>query len=54
MVSYIPQKKNAVVLLSTWNVSKEICIMHHDKAIDEESSKKKQVVIQNYNDTKGV
>ena len=43
MVSYVPKKGKAVIMLST---------MHHDKAIDEGSSKKKPEVIQYYNGTK--
>ena len=43
MVSYVPKKGKAVIMLNT---------MHHDKAIDEGSSKKKPEVIQYYNGTK--
>ena len=43
MVSYVPKKGKAVIMLST---------MHHDKAIDEGCSKKKPEVIQYYNGTK--
>ena len=43
IVSYVPKKGKAVIMLST---------MHHDKAIDEGSSKKKPEVIQYYNGTK--
>lgn len=44
MVSYVQKKGKAVVLLST---------MHDDKAVDEDSQKKKPEVIQYYNRTKG-
>ena len=43
MVSYVPKKGKAVIMLST---------MHHKKAINEGSSKKKSKVIQYYNGTK--
>uniref|UniRef100_UPI00358EDC05 piggyBac transposable element-derived protein 4-like n=1 Tax=Myxine glutinosa TaxID=7769 RepID=UPI00358EDC05 len=44
MVSYVPRKGKAVVLLST---------MHHDKSVQEESKKKKPDIITYYNSTKG-
>lgn len=44
MVSYVPKKGKAVVLLST---------MHDDKAVDDSSVKKKPEMIQYYNKTKG-
>ncbi|KAK9513200.1 hypothetical protein VZT92_026754 [Zoarces viviparus] len=43
MVSYVPKKGKAVVLLST---------MHDDRAVDDNSVKKKPEVIQYYNQTK--
>ncbi|MGH0158802.1 UNVERIFIED_CONTAM: hypothetical protein FKN15_045186 [Acipenser sinensis] len=43
MVSYLPKKGKAVILLST---------MHHDMSVDEESEKKKPDVIKYYNGTK--
>ena len=43
MVSYVPKKGTAVVLLST---------MHDDRAVDDNSVKRKQEVIQYYNQTK--
>ncbi|KAM3624864.1 uncharacterized protein V6R79_002933 [Siganus canaliculatus] len=43
MVSYVPKKGKAVVLLST---------LHDDKAVDDSSEKKKPEVIQYYNQTK--
>ncbi|XP_029108964.1 piggyBac transposable element-derived protein 4-like [Scleropages formosus] len=44
MVSYVPKRKKAVVLLST---------VHHDKAVDEDSQKRKPEIITFYNQTKG-
>lgn len=44
LVSYVPKKNKAVVLLST---------MHHDKSIDSQSPKKKPEIILQYNKTKG-
>ena len=43
MVSYVPKKGKAFIMLST---------MHHEKVIDEGSSKKKPAIIQYYNGTK--
>ena len=43
MVSYVPKKGKAVVLLST---------MHNDTAVDDHSVKRKPEVIQSYNHTK--
>lgn len=43
MVSYVPKKGKVVVLLST---------MHDDRAVDDNSVKKKPEVIQYYNKTK--
>ena len=43
MVSYVPKKGKAIIMLST---------MHHEEAIDEGSSKKKPKIIQYYNGTK--
>ncbi|MGH0159491.1 UNVERIFIED_CONTAM: hypothetical protein FKN15_056291 [Acipenser sinensis] len=43
MVSYLPKKGKAVILLST---------MYHDMSVDEESEKKKPDVIKYYNGTK--
>ena len=43
MVSYVPKKNKAVVLLST---------MHHDISIDEEDPKKRPEIIKFYNKTK--
>ncbi|XP_076814690.1 uncharacterized protein LOC143460899 [Clavelina lepadiformis] len=43
MVSYVPKKNKAVVLLST---------MHHDISIDEEDPKKRPEIIRFYNKTK--
>ena len=43
MVSYVPQKGKAVIMLST---------MYHEKAIYEGNSKKKQKAIKYYNGTK--
>ena len=43
MVSYVPKKRKAVILLST---------MHHDEAIYEESCKTKPVMIKHYYKTK--
>ena len=42
LVSYVPKKRKAVVLLSS---------MHHDKAINEENDKKPEIII-HYNETK--
>ena len=42
MISYVQKKGKAVIMLST---------MHHDKAIDKGSSKKKPEIIQYYNGT---
>ncbi|KAJ8402986.1 hypothetical protein AAFF_G00359020 [Aldrovandia affinis] len=44
MVSYVPKKGKALVLLST---------MHHDKMVDENSEKKNPEAIKFYNKTKG-
>ncbi|KAJ4434657.1 hypothetical protein ANN_23222 [Periplaneta americana] len=44
LVSYVPKKNKAVVLLSA---------MHHDKSIDSQSPKKKPEIILQYNKTKG-
>lgn len=44
MVSYVPKKKRAVILIST---------MHHDKAIDSNNMKNKPEIICFYNETKG-
>uniref|UniRef100_UPI00358F8AC9 piggyBac transposable element-derived protein 4-like n=1 Tax=Myxine glutinosa TaxID=7769 RepID=UPI00358F8AC9 len=44
MVSYVPKKGKAVILLST---------LHHDKSVMEESRKKKPEIMTYYNSTKG-
>lgn len=43
MVSYVPKRGKAVIMLST---------MHHDKSVNENSEKKKPEVIEYYNKTK--